>query len=65
VLQNPVYTGDFRWLGKIYRGSHTPLISHETFARIQDVLQHKPRPLPEAATSLHGSADLRPLRLRG
>ena len=43
MLQNPIYTGDFRWLGKIHRGSHTPLISHDTFARVQAVLQHKPR----------------------
>ena len=43
MLQNPIYTGDFRWLGKIHRGSHTPLITHETFARVQAVLQHKPR----------------------
>ena len=33
MLQNPIYTGDFRWLGKIHRGSHTPLISHETCSR--------------------------------
>jgi hypothetical protein len=43
MLQNPVYTGDFLWLGKRHRGSHTPLISHETFACVQAVLQHKPR----------------------
>jgi len=43
MLQNPIYTGDFRWLGEIHHGSHTPLISHETFARVQAVLQHKPR----------------------
>jgi hypothetical protein len=43
LLQNPIYTGDFRWLGEIHHGSHTPLISHETFARVQAVLQHKPR----------------------
>ena len=43
MLQNPIYTGDFRWLGKIHRGSHTPLISQELFTRVQAVLQHKPR----------------------
>ena len=43
MLQNPIYTGDFRWLGTIHRGSQTPLISHELFARVQAVLQHKPR----------------------
>ena len=43
MLQNPIYTGDFRWLGKRYQGSHTPLITHDTFERVQAVLQHKPR----------------------
>jgi len=43
MLQNPIYTGDFVWLGKSYRGSHTPLITHDTFERAQAVLNHKPR----------------------
>jgi DNA invertase Pin-like site-specific DNA recombinase len=43
MLQNPIYTGDFRWLGKIHHGSHEPLITHETFAKVQAVLGGKPR----------------------
>ena len=27
MLSNPIYTGDFVWLGKRYRGSHEPLIT--------------------------------------
>ena len=43
ILQNVIYTGDFRWLGKMYRGSHTPLVSRERFQQVQDVLNRKPR----------------------
>jgi DNA invertase Pin-like site-specific DNA recombinase len=43
MLRNPIYTGDFRWLGKLYHGSHAPLISHATFAAVQGVLHRKPR----------------------
>jgi site-specific DNA recombinase len=43
VLQNPIYTGDFRWHGKLFHGSHEPLISTETFSAVQAVLNRKPR----------------------
>jgi site-specific DNA recombinase len=43
ILQNPLYTGDFRWLGRLYRGSHSPLISREQFVDVQAVLNRKPR----------------------
>jgi len=43
ILQNPIYTGDFRWHGKVYRGSHEPLVAKDTFASVQDVLNRKPR----------------------
>jgi DNA invertase Pin-like site-specific DNA recombinase len=43
ILQNPIYTGDFRWNGRMYRGSHDPLITHDTFATVQAVLNRKPR----------------------
>lgn len=43
MLQNPIYTGDFLWLGKLHQGSHTPLITRDTFEQVQAVLQHKPR----------------------
>jgi hypothetical protein len=25
LLKNPIYVGDFRWLGKVHQGSHEPL----------------------------------------
>jgi len=43
ILQNPIYTGDFRWHGKLFHGSHEPLISRVMFAAVQAVLNRKPR----------------------
>jgi DNA invertase Pin-like site-specific DNA recombinase len=37
LLRKRVYTGDFDWNGKTYRGSHQPLISTELFDRVQGV----------------------------
>jgi site-specific DNA recombinase len=36
-----IYTGDFRWLGKLHHGSHEALITKETFDRVQEVMQGK------------------------
>ncbi len=39
ILKNEFYTGTFRWRGKRYENaSHTPIISKELFARVQDML---------------------------
>ena len=43
ILQNPIYSGDFRWHGRLYHGSHDPLIDRDTFAAVQAVLNRKPR----------------------
>lgn len=43
ILQNPIYTGDFRWHGRLFHGSHEPLTSRQTFAGVQAVLNRKPR----------------------
>ena len=75
MLRNPIYTGDFLWLGNRRRGSHEPLISHETFDQVQAVLRCRPcsgagraqaqavRPRAEVAARLHGSPDVCPVRL--
>jgi DNA invertase Pin-like site-specific DNA recombinase len=42
MLQNPIYTGDFLWLGQRRQGSHESLVSRETFARVQAILHRKP-----------------------
>ena len=38
LLQSRVYTGDFDWNGRTYRGSHEPLISTALFERVQEIL---------------------------
>ncbi len=38
MLRNRIYTGDFSWDGTNYRGSHTALVSHELWSRVQAVL---------------------------
>jgi Recombinase/Recombinase zinc beta ribbon domain len=43
ILQNPIYYGEFVWLGHRYQGSHQPLISRELFAQAQAILKRKPR----------------------
>jgi site-specific DNA recombinase len=43
ILQNPIYVGDFRWLGRVHQGSHEPLVTRERFADVQAVLSRKPR----------------------
>lgn len=38
VLRKRIYTGDFDWNGKTYRGSHQPLVSMGLFDRVQEIL---------------------------
>src|SRR5437867_2684004 len=35
ILQNPIYCGEFVWLGTHYHGSHQALITRETFDQAQ------------------------------
>lgn len=44
LLKNPFYMGQFYWEGKIYQGTHTPLVSRELFYRTQDVFQGRNKP---------------------
>jgi site-specific DNA recombinase len=38
VLTNRIYSGDFDWKGKTYRGSYEPLVTRELWQRVQDAL---------------------------
>lgn len=38
LLKNPFYHGVFKWKGKFYQGSHTPLITKDLFVKVQNVL---------------------------
>jgi site-specific DNA recombinase len=41
ILRNRIYTGDFDWNGKTYRGIHQPLVSRELWERVQQVLDQR------------------------
>jgi DNA invertase Pin-like site-specific DNA recombinase len=41
ILHNRIYTGDFDWKGKTYRGIHQPLVSRELYERVQQVLEQR------------------------
>ena len=43
ILKNPIYHGDFKWAGKVYKGNHEPLITKELYDRVQDVMIVKGR----------------------
>jgi site-specific DNA recombinase len=43
LLKNPFYVGLFVWGGKVYPGTHQPLISRAVFDRVQDVLHGRNR----------------------
>jgi site-specific DNA recombinase len=44
LLKNPFYKGQFYWDGKIYQGTHTPLISIQLFQEVQDVFRGRNKP---------------------
>ena len=44
ILKNPLYWGPFRWKGKLYQGSHEPLVSKQIFDDVQVALRVKGKP---------------------
>jgi DNA invertase Pin-like site-specific DNA recombinase len=44
LLKNPFYTGAFCWDGKLYAGTHTPLISQVLFDQVQAVFRGHNQP---------------------
>ncbi len=44
TLKNPIYTGRFDFLGRTYRGSHTPLVSEGLFTSVQTVFKSHNKP---------------------
>lgn len=38
ILRTRLYTGTFEWRGKLYKGTHQPLISPELWHSVQDIL---------------------------
>jgi DNA invertase Pin-like site-specific DNA recombinase len=41
ILHNRIYTGDFDFHGKTYRGKYEPIISRELWQRVQEVIQQR------------------------
>ena len=41
ILTNPVYYGSFRWAGRLFPGSHQPIISKALFDHVQDELEQR------------------------
>jgi site-specific DNA recombinase len=44
LLRNPIYVGDFKWNGDLYRGSHEPIVTRQLFDAVQDVFERANRP---------------------
>lgn len=44
MLTNPFYYGHFRYLGEVYEGKHTPIISKQLFDNVQNALERRGRP---------------------
>lgn len=42
ILRNPVYNGDFKWKGKVYKGVHEALVNKSTWKQCQDILSRNP-----------------------
>jgi len=38
MLRNPIYYGEFRWKGELYKGLHEPIISKKLFMTVQELL---------------------------
>ena len=38
ILQNRIYYGDFTWKGRVYEGTHMPLVSRDLWEHAQEVL---------------------------
>jgi site-specific DNA recombinase len=44
LLKNPFYIGSFVWEGKIYPGTHPPLVDRTIFGSVLEILQGRNRP---------------------
>lgn len=52
ILMNPIYCGEFRWSGRTWPGTHTPIISRDLFQRVQAMLaERRQRPVGAARLS--------------
>jgi len=56
LLQNPIYYGEFYWLGQLHQGLHKPIISRDLFSRGQDVFTARPTILATRNVTMHSPA---------
>ena len=47
LLRKRIYTGDFEWKGRVFRGTHPPIVSRELWQRVQDVLDGRATKRPK------------------
>jgi len=63
LLKNLFYYGDFRWKGRIWSGSHPPLVSRELWDAVQAAFSAHEKPVYRKHDfGIQGPADLRLLR---
>jgi site-specific DNA recombinase len=53
ILRDPYYTGVIRYRDKLYAGRHEPLISKETFLKVQEILDQRRRQGDRDITHFH------------
>ena len=41
IIRDPMYIGSFSWMGKIYKGSQTPIIPNDLYYKVQELLEGK------------------------
>lgn len=44
ILSNEIYTGNFRWKGRLFRGNHEPLVSRELFDAANRAMKRHNKP---------------------
>ncbi|MEK7563618.1 MAG: recombinase family protein [Patescibacteria group bacterium] len=48
IMQNPFYTGLFRYAGEIHEGKYEPIIAKKLFDKVQEVMKQRGRPRHKA-----------------
>ena len=54
LLRNPFYYGVMKFKGELFEASHPPLVSKKLFDRVQEVLEHKAKPMKHGEIKFAG-----------
>jgi site-specific DNA recombinase len=49
ILKNPIYYGHFRWAGDVHEGSHKPIVTKDTFDRVQRIIEGRKKWSPRVS----------------